>query len=214
MKVENKIDNNPTILINNPKVGLYLPKVLNYIDLEKVLAAYPLNSVINIRNALILEMLYSTGLRVSELSNLELKNININEKEIKVFGKGSKERIVYFGEPCLKLLNLYLNKAYKELNTNKLDFLLLSKTGKKINDRQIRTIVDKAAKEANLNYKISPHTLRHTFATHMLNEGSDLRSVQELLGHSNLSTTQIYTHLSNEQIRDVYLNTHPRARKD
>lgn len=90
----------------------------------------------------------------------------------------------------------------------------MSKTGKKINDRQIRTIVDKAAKEANLNYKISPHTLRHTFATHMLNEGSDLRSVQELLGHSNLSTTQIYTHLSNEQIRDVYLNTHPRARKD
>lgn len=212
MEVEGKVQNNPACLISNPKTTSYLPKCLNYEETKKVLGAYKLTDNISIRNAFILEMLYSTGLRVSELVNLKLKDIKINEREIKVLGKGSKERIVYFGTPCLELLNEYLKKSYKNLNTKNSEYLFLSKTGKQINDREVRQVVYDAALKAGLNFKISPHTLRHTFATHMLNEGSDIRSVQELLGHENLSTTQVYTHLSNEKIREVYLKSHPRAR--
>ena len=110
-------------------------------------------------------------------------------------------------------MNLYFKESYNKLNKNNIDYLLLSKTGKKINEREIRTIVDEAAIIAGIKIKISPHVLRHTFATHMLQDGADLRSVQELLGHENLSTTQIYTHLTNEKIRNIYLNAHPRARR-
>lgn len=214
LEKEGKIDNNPTILVSNPKSEKKLPKYLSYEDLNRVLNAFNNEDSISVRNSLILEMLYSTGMRVSELSNLKVKDISMNEESIKVFGKGSKERIVFFGSPCKRLLKKYLNGPYNYLNKNNIEYLFISKTGKKINEREIRVITDEASIIAHLNYKISPHTLRHTFATHMLNEGADLRSVQELLGHENLSTTQIYTHLSNEKIRNVYLNSHPRARKE
>lgn len=214
LKKENKIKENPTILINNPKSEKKLPKYLSYDDLNKVLNAFNNTDILSIRNSLILEMLYSTGMRVSELTNLKISDISLDELSIKVFGKGSKERIVFFGSPCKKLLIKYLDKSYNYLNVDNIEYLFLSKTGKKINEREIRLIVDQAASISGINYKISPHTLRHTFATHMLNEGADLRSVQELLGHENLSTTQIYTHLSNDRIRNVYLNSHPRARKE
>lgn len=213
LKVNNVINNNPLVLISNPKLEKKLPKYLNYGDIQKLLKAFDNNNYIGLRNSLILEMLYSTGIRVSEITNIELKDISIIDRNIKITGKGNKERIVYFGTECLNLLNLYLKKSYPKLNINNKNYLLLSKTGKKINDREIRTIVDNAAKIAGIEMKISPHVLRHTFATHMLNAGADLRSVQELLGHENLSTTQIYTHLTNEKIRNVYLNAHPRARK-
>ena len=120
---------------------------------------------------------------------------------------------VYFGSVCLKLLKKYIDSSYPILNKNNSDYLLLSKTGKKINEREIRKVVDDASSIAGIKIKISPHVLRHTFATHMLTSGADLRSVQELLGHENLSTTQVYTHLTNEKIRNVYLSAHPRARK-
>lgn len=213
LKSQNLIKNNPMTLISNPKLDKKLPKYLNYEDSERLLNAFDNNNYIGIRNSLILEMLYSTGIRVSELINIKLNDISDDNKSIKIIGKGNKERIVYFGTKCNDLINLYLKKSYPILNINNIDYLFLSKTGKKINDREVRTIIDDAAKIANINMKISPHVLRHTFATHMLNEGADLRSVQELLGHSNLSTTQIYTHLTNEKIRNVYLNAHPRARK-
>ena len=120
---------------------------------------------------------------------------------------------MYFGDRCLNLINLYLKESYNKLNVNNLNYLLLSKTGKKISDREIRKVIDAAAVIANIDMKISPHVLRHTFATHMLIDGADLRSVQELLGHENLSTTQIYTHLTNEKIRNIYLKSFPRARR-
>ena len=213
LKSNNIINNNPMLLVSNPKLSKKLPKYLNFNDLEKLLNVYDNNTTIGSRNSLVLELLYSTGIRVSEIVNIKLIDISLEEKNIKITGKGNKERIVYFGSRCYDLLRKYLKNSYDELNINALDYLLLSQTGKKINDREIRKIIDDAAKLAHIEMKISPHVLRHTFATHMLNEGADLRSVQELLGHENLSTTQIYTHLTNEKIRNVYLNAHPRARR-
>ena len=213
LKNNNIIKNNPMTLVSNPKLEKKLPKYLNYNDIEKLLTAYDINNYLGIRNSLILEMLYSTGIRVGEIVNIELSNVSIIDKTIKISGKGNKERIVYFGSRCLELLKLYLKNSYNKININNLKYLFLSKTGKQISDREIRKIVDDAATIAGIDMKISPHVLRHTFATHMLTEGADLRSVQELLGHENLSTTQVYTHLTNERIRNVYLNAHPRARK-
>ena len=213
LKNNNIIKNNPMVLISNPKLNKKLPKYLNFNDIEKLLNAYDNNNYLGIRNSLILEMLYSTGIRVSEIVNIKVDDISISNKTIKIFGKGSKERLVYFGSKCNELLNLYLKNSYYKLNKNNLEYLFLSKTGRQISDREIRKVVDDAALIANIDMKISPHVLRHTFATHMLNEGADLRSVQELLGHENLSTTQIYTHLTNERIRRTYLNAHPRAKK-
>ena len=206
------IDNNPMLLISNPKLPKSLPKCLNFEETEKLLNAFD-NSIIGIRNSLILEILYSTGIRVGEIVNIRIKDIDFNGKTIKITGKGNKDRIVYYGSRCDSLLNNYIDNCYNKLNINKLDYLIISKTGKKINDREIRKIVDDAVVKSGLNFKISPHVLRHTFASHMLLDGADLRSVQELLGHENLSTTQIYTHISNERIRNVYLNSHPRAHK-
>ena len=213
LKNNNVIKNNPMVLISNPKLDKKLPKYLNNSDIEKLLNAYGTNNYLGIRNSLILEMLYSTGIRVGEIITIKLKDISFSNNSIIIKGKGNKERIVYFGSKCLNLINLYLKNSYNKININNLEYLFLSKTGKKLNDREIRKIVDDAAIIANIEMKVSPHVLRHTFATHMLNEGADLRSVQELLGHENLSTTQVYTHLTNERIRNIYLNAHPRARK-
>ena len=212
LKTNDYIKNNPMTLISNPKLPKSLPKCLNYEETEKLLNVFD-DSIIGIRDTLILEMLYSTGIRVSELVNIKVKDISMSDKTIKILGKGSKERIVYYGSRCSELLSKYLNNSYYKLNISNLDYLIISKTGKKINDREIRKIIDIAALKSGLNFKISPHVLRHTFASHMLSSGADLRSVQELLGHENLSTTQIYTHITNERIRNVYLNSHPRAHK-
>ena len=213
LKVNKLVDNNPCILISNPKKEKKLPKYLNYDVLEKLLNAFDNNNYIGLRNSLILEILYSTGIRVSEITNIKFKDISMSDKTIRITGKGNKERIVYFGTKCFNLIKKYCENSYKILNKNNLQYLILYKTGKRINERQIRDIVYEAAIKAKIEMKISPHVLRHTFATHMLNEGADLRSVQELLGHENLSTTQVYTHLSNDRIKNIYLKSHPRAKK-
>ena len=212
LKKENIINNNPCILISNPKLEKKLPKYLNFNDTKKFLNAYSTDDYIGLRNSLILELIYSTGIRVSEVCNIKLNDISKENKTIVINGKGKKERIVYFVNICLDLMNKYLNLSYDKLNKNKLEYLLLSKTGKKINEREIRKIFYDASIISGVML-ISPHVLRHTFATHMLTSGADLRSVQELLGHSNLSTTQIYTHLTNDKIRNTYLKAHPRARR-
>ena len=213
LKLNNIISNNPCTLISNPKKEKRLPKYLNYNDTEQLLNAFDNSNYIGLRNSLILEILYSTGIRVSEITNIKFKDINMSDKTIKIKGKGNKERYAYFGTKCFKLIKEYCKNSYPKLNKYNLEYLILSKTGKKINERQIRDIVDEAAILSHIDMKISPHVLRHTFATHMLNEGADLKSVQELLGHENLSTTQVYTHLSNDRIRNIYLKTHPRAKK-
>lgn len=212
LKVHNIIKENPMLLITNPKLDKRLPKYLSYEDTEKLLNVFD-DSPIGIRDSLILEMLYSTGIRVGEIVKIKLNDVSISDMSIKVTGKGNKERIVYFGNRCLDLLNKYLDNSYNILNINNLDYLFISNTGKCISDRTIRSIVDNASVLAGISIKISPHVLRHTFATHMLMDGANLRSVQELLGHENLSTTQVYTHLTNEKIRSVYLSAHPRAKK-
>ena len=213
LKINNYIYDNPCTLVSNPKLDKRLPKYLNFEEIEKLLNAFDNNNYLGLRNSLILELLYSTGIRVSEITNIRLKDISLSNKTIIIDGKGNKQRIVYFGSICLNLLKKYIDSSYPILNKNNSDYLLLSKTGKKINEREIRKVVDDASSIAGIKIKISPHVLRHTFATHMLTSGADLRSVQELLGHENLSTTQVYTHLTNEKIRNVYLNAHPRARK-
>jgi len=227
LEAENKIKTNPMTLISNPKKEKKLPNFLNYNDLEKLLNTPDKNTEEGIRDTLILEMLYSTGIRVSELVNIQIKNINTYEHKILVLGKGNKERYVYYGTKCQKgwgkvnkeryvyygtkcqkILDDYLK--IRKANTN---YLLVNKHGNKLNERTVRKIIEETTKKAGINVHVTPHVLRHTYATHMLNEGADLKSVGDLLGHENLSTTQIYTHVSNERLRNVYLNSHPRAKK-
>ena len=170
-----------------------------------------LTTPLGIRNRLIIELLYATGLRVSELTSLKINDINKTDKEIRVDGKGSKERIVFFGEYASKYLELYLSKSRGQLlNKKRSDYLLINNKGDNITSRGIEKIIDDIVKKAALKHNISPHVLRHTFATDLLNNGADLKSVQELLGHSSLSTTQIYTHITNERLRSVYLKSFPR----
>ena len=209
---ENIIKNNPMILIENPKLDKKLPKVLNSIEVDDILNIPDNETPLGQRDSLILELIYSTGIRVSELVNIKIQDIDFNDKKIIITGKGNKERIVLFGNVLLKKLNLYLNDGRKKLIKNSIDYLVLNSQGNKITSRGVELIIDKILKKGGITYKISPHTLRHTFATHMLNNGADLKTVQELLGHESLSTTQIYTHVSNERLRTVYLNTHPRGK--
>ena len=196
-------------LISNPKVEKTLPNYLNYEDLEKLLSFPDRSNKYGLRDALILEMLYSSGVRVSELANMKLNDIDFKEKKILILGKGNKERYVYYGSECARLLDEYLKKDHRNS-----PYLLIGKRTDKLNEREIRNIVTENAKKAGTKVHVTPHTLRHTYATHMLNDGADLKSVGDLLGHESLSTTQIYTHVSNERLRQVYLNAHPRAHKN
>lgn len=209
-KSQNMVSKNPMTFVENPKLDKRLPKVLYTKDLETLLNTPDCNNPLGQRNCVILEMFYSTGIRVSELVNLKVSDIHFHDKRIKILGKGSKERYVLYGSVLEKKLNLYLQNGYQELNKNKSDFIFLNKNGNPLTTRGVETILDQVLKKSGLNYHISPHVLRHTFATDMLNNGADLKIVQELLGHENLATTQIYTHVSNERLRQVYLNSHKR----
>lgn len=210
-----KIIDNPMLLIKIPKIEKNLPKFLYTEQIEELLKIPKLDTKLGIRNALILEMLYSTGIRVSEIVNIKLKDINKFDKRILIYGKGNKERYVLYGSKLQELLNLYLKSSRDQLKKVDTDILLLNKNGTPLSDRGVRKIIDNIIKGSSIKMNISPHTLRHSFATHMLENGADIRIVQELLGHSSLSTTQIYTHVSNEKLRKVYYNNHPRAiRKD
>ena len=210
LKVENVITNNPMTLISNPKLEKKLPKYLTINEVESILSAPDMNDAVGVRDAFILELLYVSGIRVSELVNIKLNDIEESQRRIKILGKGNKERYVLYGSRCSELLKKYISVRSNFLKYPN-DYLILSKTGRKINTREIRNIINRIKTKAGISISISPHTFRHTFATHMLNEGADLRAVQELLGHENLSTTTIYTHLTNEKLRKTYLNTHPRA---
>ena len=164
------------------------------------------------RNTLILETLYATGIRVGELVNIKVNDINKYEKSIKILGKGKKERIVFYGSFCEDALNLYLKSGYQKLNKKHSEYLFINKNGSKLSERYIRVIIDDAVRKCNIEYHISPHTLRHTFATDLLNAGADLMSVKELLGHSSINTTSIYTHVTTEQLKKVYELSHPRSK--
>ena len=208
-----KIKENPCLLISNPKITKKLPNYINYNDLEILFKVPDKSDVLGLRNLLILELLYSCGVRVSELVNIKLKDVDFDNNRILILGKGNKERYVLYGKVCCELLNEYLLKSRSKLNKNS-EYLLVNKFGNKITDRSIRMIIDDIIKKSGLKLNVSPHTFRHTFATHLLNEGADLKIVQELLGHENIATTGIYTHISNEHLRHIYLETHPRAKKE
>ena len=199
--------------INNPKKDKYLPKFLKDVELNKLFSVCKYDTAINQRNSVIIELLYATGIRVSELVNIRLSDIDLNERIIKVLGKGSKERIVIFNNHTKKAIDIYLNDGYHIFNKVNSGYLILNKDGNKLSERYVRNIINKLVINAGLDIKISPHTFRHTFATDMLEDGSDLMTVKELLGHESLNTTSIYTHVTNEQIRKVYDMAHPRAKK-
>lgn len=207
---ENIVETNPTHLISNPKIEKKLPKFLYYNELEKLLEVPDKNTLFGMRDLTIIETFYSTGIRVSELINIKIEDIDFHEQTIKILGKGNKERIVLYGKVLKEYLERYLPLRKEIAKTN---HLFINKYGNGLTDRGVRLIIDNILKKGALNYHISPHTLRHTFATHMLDNGADLRVVQELLGHESLSSTEVYTHLSNEHLREVYLNTHPRSGK-
>lgn len=206
---EGYISYNPFSLTKGPKKDKLLPKFLYYNELEELLNVCDLSSFFGIRDRLILEILYATGVRVGELEYIKLDDINLQDNSIKVLGKGNKERIVYFGEYAREILDLYFQKRTKF----KCEYLFINKNGNRLTSRGVRYIMNKLLEKTSLNTSISPHMLRHTFATHMLNEGCDLLSVQELLGHESISATQVYTHVTNDRLKDIYLKTHPRGNR-
>lgn len=199
--------------IQNPKRELYLPKFLKDEELDKIFSVCNSNNPTEERDTLIIELLYATGVRVSELVNIKIKDINREEKLIKVLGKGNKERMVIYNNHTKKALDTYLKDGYNYFNKKSSEYLILNKNGNKLSERYIREIINKKVSQASLDIKISPHTLRHTFATDILENGMDLMTVKELLGHESLNTTSIYTHITNEQIKKTYNLAHPRAKK-
>ena len=200
-------------LLKLPKKGKRLPKYFEYNELEELFSIPDINEPLGERNRLILEMLYASGIRVGELVNIKIDDINTSSKTIRILGKGSKERIAYYNDITNKYLKKYLNDGRKILNINNLEYLFLNYKGGKLTTRGVEKILNNIIEETAINKHITPHMLRHTFATHLLNEGCDLLSVQELLGHASLSATNIYTHITNDRLKEVYLKTHPRARK-
>lgn len=197
--------------IKNPKKDNGLPKLVKEVDIDKMFLIPDTRTPQGQRNLLIIRMLYSTGVRVSELVNITLSAININERTIRILGKGSKERIVVFGNNTQELLDLYLNNGRHKLSRKDNEYLFLNKDGERLSDRYVRNIIDDIIIKASMQIHVSPHMLRHTFATGMLNNGADLVSVKELLGHESLNTTSIYTHVSDDKIREIYNKAHPRA---
>ena len=211
---EEIININPFENIRLPKLGEKLP---NYLEEEEInnLLNIILNTPYDYRNKAMFELLYATGLRVSELINLQLTDIDLENAFLKVVGKGSKERIVPINDVAIKYMNIYINDYYPILLKGKPStYLFISNANKPISRQGFFKIIKKEAKRAGIEKEISPHVLRHSFATHLLNHGADLRIIQELLGHSDISTTQIYTHLVDEKIKSDYEEYHPRSHKN
>ncbi len=208
---------NPMTAIRTPRQNKRLPKAITVEQVERLLSAPNDNEVLGRRDRAMLETLYSTGLRVSELVQLEARDIDLTGEAIKVRGKGKKERLVPLGAHALHAIRRYIEMAKADAKFGPLwsdvgeHPLFLNKHGKRLSSRSVRRKLDKYLRMVGLDASISPHTLRHSFATHLLDNGADLRSVQELLGHQSLSTTQVYTHLTTQRLRDVYGDAHPRA---
>ncbi|MBQ6284681.1 MAG: tyrosine-type recombinase/integrase [Bacilli bacterium] len=204
-----KKENNPMVRVSAPKIEKRLPHFLYYNDLLEIIRESSKDKD-GIRDQLIIEMLYATGVRVSELVNIKIKDIYFDNRRIIVQGKGNKERIVYYGEYAEEVLKEYMNTHYRK----DYEYLFVNSKGEKITDAGIRYIIDKIMEKLSIKVHVTPHVLRHTFATDMLNNGCDIKVVQELLGHSSLKATEIYTHVTNERLKEVYYNCFPRRDKD
>jgi integrase/recombinase XerC len=211
---EEFIATNPLATTASPKLDKRLPSFLTIKEMERLLEAPDLTTPQGQRDRAFLELLYASGLRVSELANLNLEQITLDTREIRVWGKGAKERMVLMGKPAARALLAYLAKGRPALlGTRKTNAVFLNRSGGRLTERSVQSILKGYADQVGLDRRVHPHMLRHTFATHLLDGGADLRVVQELLGHASLSSTQIYTHVSKTQARKVYLAAHPLARE-
>jgi|SRR6476661_777410 len=206
-----KVD--PTDTLEAPKTGRHLPDTLSYPEIEQLLAVIDLSTDEGLRARALLEVLYSSGLRVSELCDLRLSNIYADQGFMKVVGKGNKERLVPIGREALKHLNFYLSgvRGHLDIKPGNEDFAFLSQRGRQLSRITVFTMLKEKAAQAGLRKTISPHTLRHSFATHLIEGGADLRAVQEMLGHASITTTEIYTHLDRDYLRQVITEFHPRS---
>lgn len=212
---EGDLPTNPAEILETPKAFKMLPKYLTNEEVEKLLDLPDTSTPIGQRDKAMIELLYATGLRISELIDLKMNNLNLEERFLITFGKGSKERLVPFSKKAYECLERYINDGRLKLLKDKTSyFLFLNIRANKISRQGFWKILKNYGKKIGIEHKLSPHTLRHTFATHLLEHGADLRAVQMMLGHSDISTTQIYTHISNERLKQIYFNFHPRAKKD
>lgn len=211
---EGVVQNNVFSLMSGLKKEKKLPRYFEYNELEELFNVSDLKTPLGQRDRLILEMLYGTGVRVGELVAIKVSDIDLGSRTILILGKGNKERRVTYGEYCDEILKLYLNDGYQKLNIKNTLYLFLNNRGEVITERGVRYVLDQIIKNTSLNKSISPHVLRHSFATHLLNEGCDLLTVQKLLGHESISATQIYTHVTTDRLKEVYYNSFPRAIKN
>ncbi len=201
---EGVVESNVFHNVKNPKLEKKLPNYLNYNEIEELLESIDITNTEGLQRRLLIEMFYSTGCRVSEMINVKLKDIDFTNKTIRIMGKGSKERIVYYGDYASKYLEEYLKKVEVK------DYLFTNKKQEKLSVSEVELIIKDIMKHISIKTHVTPHTLRHTFATHLLNNGADIKTVQELLGHANLSTTGIYTHISSDRLKDIYFKTFKR----
>jgi integrase/recombinase XerD len=211
--LENIIKTNPTELLESPRLGRKLPDTLSLEEIDKLISAIDLSKPEGQRNKAMLETLYSCGLRVSELIGTQISNLYFKEGYIKIVGKGDKERIVPIGRTAIKYIRIYLEDVRTHIPVKKdsEDILFLNKRGRKLSRNMIFMIIKDLTKKIGLNKKISPHTFRHSFATHLIERGADLRAVQEMLGHESITTTEIYLHINREYLKDTIMKYHPRA---
>ena len=210
LKKENIVTENIFKNVKNPKIEKTIPNFISHDKLNEIFTSFN-DSDLDIRNRLVIELLYATGLRVGELVNIKIKDIDFGAQSIKVLGKGSKERYVFYNNTTKEVLKKYL-VVRKKLQKKENDYLLLNDKGTPIKEASVRKIIQTTLMKCGIKSKITPHTFRHTFATDLLNQGLDLVNVKELLGHASLNTTSIYTHITNDRIKEVYQNTHPRAK--
>ena len=214
LTIEGYISYNPTELLESPKIGLKVPLILSLIEIDNLISAIDLSVNQGERNRAIIETMYSCGLRVSELINLKISNIYFKENYLKVIGKGDKERLSPVGTKALKYLHIYIHEVriHQKITKGYEDIVFLNNRGKKLSRVMIFIIIKKLAEKIGLKKNISPHTLRHSFATHLIEGGADLRAVQEMLGHESITTTEIYTHLDKEYLRSNIIDFHPRSK--
>ncbi len=210
--IEDIIKHDPTELIESPKIGLKLPDTLSIYEIDSIINFIDLSSKNGERNRAMIETLYSCGLRVSELTHLQISNINFHESYIKIIGKGNKERLAPIGTNAIKYLDKYINKIriHKKITAGYEDFVFLNNRGKNISRVMVFLIIKELCSSVGIRKKISPHTFRHSFATHLIEGGADLRAVQEMLGHASITTTEVYTHLDKEYLRSNIIQYHPR----
>ena len=211
--LEDYIKDDPTLLIENPKIGLKLPEVLSVNEIEIIISSIDLSKKHGQRNKAIIETLYSCGLRVTELINLKISNINFKEEYIKVIGKGNKERLTPIGSNALKYIQIYVNEVriHQKINKGHEDIVFLNNRGSTLSRVMIFTLIKNTLEKCGIKKKVSPHTFRHSFATHLIEGGADLRAVQEMLGHESITTTEIYTHLDKDYLRSNIMQFHPRS---